>query len=247
MTDLPPLEAYEAKRDSIYDKIDQAGLGLGDTDVLQADVTGQQGAYLVAWRHPEYITGRVEEVSAAVGEAAAGNAITYNRDSLHTTLSDHLLAPDLVIDPAEDMSHADMLDSLAVAVKRGLDSAGARAIEERRIDFDRFITNGKAVLLAGRGSREIFEINAAVKAASADIGINNGEGLHGSWGDHMTVNRMTARSDLATAQRVANILSAKNRGTIGRSVPHAIDVGYLAVSQEGFTFTTFERFALNRE
>lgn len=236
-------EAYQEKQNGIYAGIEARGEALGVEAGLVSDVTEAQGAYLVAWRHPEGITSQVEEISHAVGSLAS--ALTYDRASLHTTLSDLGLAPGLVIDPRNNRDHEDILDMLANSVKAGLDTAGHRAIADRQIAFNRYITNGRAVIAPGQASNEILDINASVKAASAQLGVNGGDGLKGSWGAHMTVNRFTTESDLGTAANVVD--SLRNAPEIGLSVPTAIDVGYLAVSRNGFTFTTHERFPLNRE
>jgi len=236
-------EVFREKQDNIYAGIATKGEDLGITQGLESDVTEAQGAFLVAWRHPEIVAGRMEEASLAI--ASVANALTYTRSTLHTTLSDYDLAPGLHIDPVHSLDHEETLDTLTFAVKRGLDTAGARAIAGRRIAFSSLITNGKSVIAPGQPSDELLTINNAVKRASSDLGIANGEGLRGSWGAHATINRFTEPSSIETAARV--IAKMHEFKELGLSRPTAIDVGYLAVNAQGFAFTTHSRFPLERE
>lgn len=237
-------QQYRETQDGIYAKIAAAQAEVGVTDTLHNDVAVPQGAFLVAWRHPESITAGVEEVSLAV--ASVAQAVTYGRHNLHTTLSDHGLTPNLVINPAVNSDHEETLDALARSVHDGLDATGFRVANASRVAFDRYITNGKAVIAPGQGNDEFLDINAAVKAASATQGIADGNGLKGAWGAHMTVNRFAAESTVEAAADVVAMLD--QAAEIGVSNPIAIDVGYLAVSaEEGFVFTTHERFPIVRE
>lgn len=231
--------AFRAKQDGIYAKIATAGANLGITDTLRNDVKESQGAYLVAWRHPDYITEPISEASWAVGLLA--DAVVYGRDNLHSTISDYDLRANLTVKPDENEYHKNILELLSGAVKSGLDKVGWDDIKNRSIEFDQLITNGGSVIAPGQANDETLDLRSAILTASRKRGID----LGGSWGSHMTVNRFTAESDLPTASRVARVLGKVP--TIGKSVPTAIDVGYLRVSQDAFRFTTYERFPLNHE
>jgi len=231
--------AYREKQNGIYANIENAGAGLGTTDTTQSDVKEPQGAYLVAWRHPESITSPVEDISLAVGNLAT--AITYDRDSLHTTVSDYGPAPNLIIRPQDNVDQEIILATLAESVKQGLDNAGRRAIAERAIAYDRFITNGKSVIAPGQANGEALDIRQAILDASIGTSVE----LKGSWGNHMTVNRFTSESSLGAAARILGLL--RDAPTIGESRPTSIDVGYLSVDKDRFTYTTHERFPLDRE
>jgi hypothetical protein len=233
---------YRQKQNGIYAGIKKAHDQLGTTTNIENDVKEPQGAYLIAWRHPEIITSGVSEVSFTI--ASLTKALTYDSRTLHTTLSDHGLAPGLSVNPAANADHAETLDSLTKAVRSGLDSVGPHAIGDRKIAFGGYISNGKSVIAPGQANDEVLDINEAVKQASAAQGIDGGAGLRGAWGAHMTVNRFTADADGETSHHLAALLDTAPR--IGESLPIAIDVGYLAVSQAGFEFTTHERFPLVR-
>lgn len=232
-------EAYRATQDSIYNKIQQGGSELGVTTSLRNDVKEPQGAYLVAWRHPESITRAVGDVSHAVAEHA--NALTYDETNLHTTLSDYGLAPELIINPEEDFDQKAVLEALVKSVKAGLDNAGRRAIAERQIAYDRYATNGGSVIAPGQANDEVLDIRSAVLEASAREGVP----LKGSWGNHMTVNRFTGTANLEAAAAIMSLLNHAPK--IGTSAPTSIDVGYLQVDPDKFTYTTHTRFPLDRE
>jgi hypothetical protein len=232
-------EAYRQKQNGIYTNIERTGSSLGETETTRNDVNEAQGAYLIAWRHPNRITIPVEDTSLSVG--ALVSAITYNRHNLHTTVSDYGLTPGLVINPETDRGHDEMLDTLTNTVRSGIDAAGIRAVSESRIGFHRYITNGKSVIAPGQANDEALDIRQSILASGADHGID----LKGSWGNHMTVNRFTDESSLEAAAKIVGLLrSAPN---IGVSRPTSIDVGYLSVDSEHFAFTTHARFPLDRE
>lgn len=87
----------------------------------------------------------------------------------------------------------------------------------------------------------MLDIRSAILTASAQTGRE----LKGSWGNHMTVNRFTSESSLDLAAQIVGLI--RNAPTIGLSRPTAIDVGYLAATKDGFSYTTHERFPLDRE
>lgn len=232
-------ETYREKQNTIYANIEKAGENLGVSDTLQSDIQEPQGAYLIAWRHPNRIAVPVEEASLSIG--ALASAVTYNRHSLHTTISDYGLTPNLIIDPSVNYDQDEMLDTLTNVVRSGIDNAGQRAVNESRIGFNRFVTNGKSVIAPGQPSDEVLDIRSAIIASGAEHGID----LKGSWGNHMTVNRFTDESTLDAAAKIVGLIRGLPR--IGVSRPTAIDVGYLSVDKDHFAYTTHSRFPLDKE
>lgn len=236
-------EAFRTKQDGIYNGIRSKHEELGKTLSIANGVDVAQGAYLVAWRHPEKIATGLEEISLAVSGVA--NALVYTKANLHTTLSDLGLSPNLVINPDENADQQEVLDLLVAAVKLGLDRADRHAVSDRQIVIGDNISDGKAVIATGQPSDGLLDVTHSVIEASRIAGVDNGKGLHGSWGVHSTINRFTQVTDLETARMVREFLDS-TRG-IGPSVPTALDVGHLTVNASGFTYTTYESFPLGHE
>src|SRR5258708_18026325 len=150
------FESYTEKKNGIYDEMRAANeqIGMSKGIVRDPGATPQSG-FLIAWRHPEHITGQVEELSLAIG--GLYRAIVYGKHNAHTTLSDYGLALNSTIDPG----HADysaILDTLSRAVRNGIDGTIPTDIAERAVSFDDFVSNQKAVIATGQSTRATCQL-----------------------------------------------------------------------------------------
>jgi len=238
----PDFQAFLVKQNGIYDNMAATSDTIGDTVGVERDPgTEPQSAFLVAWRHPEHITDGVEELSFAVN--SLHRAFIFTAGNAHSTLSDHDLQRDRIITP-ESPDHNATLVALSRAVRNGLDAVSKDTIDGRGVTFGKAVSNGKTVVSLGQPSEDLWRINQAVKQASASEEINDGAGLKGTWGSHMTVNRFLANYSPEDSRQLANVLH--RTPDLGHSKPTAIDVGYFhADPDNGFTYTTHERFDLN--
>lgn len=232
---------FEGRQQGIYDKFESTHAKLGLTLPLQGNIA-TKGAFLIAFRHPTDLAEQAQAISSGVEKALAGSAlstVTYGADTLHTTASDFLLTDGLAIDPTSK-EHATILDSLAQIVQQGLSDFTGRDLAARQITFTDARANQGSVIALGYGNETVFNITEAIKSASRMTGLNNGDGLKGAWGSHMTLDRFHGQSSLKEAGGVREFLDATM--PIGASVPRAIDVGYLQVGPSSFSFTTHEQF-----
>ncbi len=227
---------FRETQEAIYQRFRNAMATLGETATNPVVIT-PQGGFLIALRHPSEVT----EKAAAISERIAlhAPAITYGTDTLHTTVSDHALSSGLEIDPT-DKVHKATLDQLCKIVAAGLAGIDYRTLQKRHIHFSSPLANETTVIAPGYGNDALLDINEAIRSASIQAGINDGEGLRGAWGSHMTLNRFTQSLRPGQGQAVAN--SLLTTPPLGNAVPTAIDVGHLQVSADGFSFNTYERF-----
>lgn len=229
-------DTFRANQARIYDNFSNAHSALGKSSILSGSIPNQ-GAFLIALRHPDEITEQAEAIS--LGVANLFPAITYRHANLHTTVSDYDLAPDLSIDPEKNKSHRTTLDSLCKIVRTGLKAVDHRTLSARNITFDRARANTSSVIAPGFGNDATLDIRQAILNASVGTDIKEGIGLSGAWGLHMTLNRFIGTSSLQQAGAIIDTLDESQK--IGVSVPTRVDVGYLKVSEAGFSFTPYEQ------
>ncbi len=175
------IEAQE----SVYDKFraitEQMARGQGN-GIERDPGTDPQGAFLVAWRHPEKTTSLIEEFSLEAADLIS--AVTYDQKNAHTTVSDYGLKPNVVINPAYEEA-AETLTTLTQAVRNALNISGKDVISGLGVEFKDTPTNGKTIIAAGIPTESIVQINQQIKDESAALGIP----LKGTWGSHTTINR----------------------------------------------------------
>lgn len=239
-------DAYLEKQASIY------GGGFAEAKVkmlahtagVERDVAGTdpQGAFLVAWRYPESTTSLLKEFSLEA--ASLIDAVTYDETNGHTTLSDFGLEKGKVIRPKEDAEHAEILDTLAKAVKNGLDLSGSNIINGCSVEFTDLLTNGKTIVAAGIPTESVYQINQQVLSESTARGVE----LKGTWGSHMTTNRFLEDEPAGSPAITALMDLIENTPDFGNATPTSIDVGYFQTDpQNGFVFTPVESFPIARQ
>lgn len=244
LDDSLKFEAFRTKQADIYDSFAETQKTLGPTAILSGNVM-PQGAFLVSFRHQDDIIEPTTNFSHRVHNAldtpsSTISSLVYDKEVLHTTLSDYHLSRALV-DP-ENPEDRRILDALSRALKLGIKTVGLSDIRKRVIDFDRPLVNTNSAIVPGYANDAILRIIGAVRSASKDT--LGGEGLKGSWGNHMTAARFHGSSTLEQAGGVAEL--ACTTEPIGKSAPIAIDIGYIQVNPSGFHYTTNERFALGK-
>lgn len=227
---------FRETQEAIYQRFRTSMATLGET-ATNAVAIALQGGFLIALRHPDDITEQAAGISSQV--AALTPAITYDGSVLHTTVSDYGLAEGRHIDPTSTADKA-TLDLLCRVVSLGLQGIDFRNMQQRRIYFSSPFANEATVIAPGYGNDALLDINESIRSASMRAGINDGQGLRGAWGSHMTLNRFTRTLRAGQGQDVANLLITTP--PLGNAVPTAIDVGHLQVSSQGFFFTPYERF-----
>lgn len=230
-------DTFRANQARIYDNFSNAHSALGKSSILSGSIPNQ-GAFLIALRHPDEITEQAAAIS--LGVANAFPAITYDRANLHTTVSDYGLSPDTVMDPVNNPNHRATLDTLCKIVRMGLLAVDHRTIQARNIQFGRAVSNTNSVIAPGYGNDAILDIRQSILAASKDTDLV----LPGAWGLHMSLNRFIGASSLEQARNVIDILDSKP--AIGNSAPTRIDVGYLQVSEKGFHFVPDAQFNFSK-
>lgn len=232
---------FRETQEAIYQRFRTSMATLGETATSAVAIAPQAG-FLIALRHPDDITEQATGISSQM--AALTPAITYDGSVLHTTVSDYGLAEGRHIDPTSTADKA-TLDLLCRVVSLGLKGIDFRNMQQRRIYFSSPLANETTVIAPGYGNDALLDINESIRSASMRAGINDGQGLRGAWGSHMTLNRFLRPMTPVEGRIVAHTLFAMP--PIGDSVPNAVDVGYLSVSPKGFNFTTYERFALGHQ
>lgn len=234
---LQTYDQFTANQNRIYGNFRSAHDATA-VDGLQRDPgTEPQAAFLIAWRYPETLTARIEEISLAVD--AIIRSVTYGPHNAHTTVSDYGLQRDLVIVPASGSDHEETLDTLVSVVRSGINASHPHDLSDRVVQFERLLTNGKTVVASGQANRATWAVNEAIKGAA--VGVE----LKGSWGNHMTVNRFLEDSVPEDAFPLTAYLG--NVPLLGSAIPTSIDVGYFQTDPvQGFNLTTYERFDLSR-
>ena len=237
-------EAFCAKQEQVYANFASATGKLGSGALAFSGIIVPQGAFLVAFRHPESITGPVGKLSHDL--ASVVPSLDYT-DQLHTTISDHGLENDREIS-LDDPDDRKTLDTLAGAVSDALQATDRRTISKRNITFGSPLANAGSIIVPGRGNDALINLFEAVKSTSQNnkfTQVLGGTGLKGPWGAHMTIGRIRTEQVDPAAQRAA-IELIHDTPEIGQSAPPSIDVGWLQASPEGFTYQTYERFDLGK-
>ena len=217
---MQDFEQWHKAMQGIYGRFKRDGDKIEETI---PNIPESQGGYIIVLRHPEDISERVSSFSKRISSCVP--ALTYDRDTIHTTLSDHI--PEGVFEPDQSI-----LRNLCDAVSN---------IERTppSIDYTSWLYNPNTVLVAGNPDKKFLEMIEKIKAEMQEKETE----LRLPWGAHITTNRFTERK---TNRELFDFFKLMQEAPVlGKSKPKYIDVGHFSFSEQGFRITTYERFNLN--
>lgn len=185
--------------------------------------------YFVVFRHPASITESVAEFASKV-KRAIPSAVAYNKDVLHTTISDYGLKP--LVDFSPEKSVLNVFSSAVKEIKNG--------IRFPPINFGKLVYNQTTIIAPGvPDGSGFFDASQLFVEETGKRGIE----LRSPWGAHMTSVRF---GEAVSPDRLEEFFSLmQDAPTAGQSVPEYIDVGSYRLSKERFELDLYERFKIS--
>ena len=189
------------------------------------------GGYLISFRHPHRISKAVEAFTRRIESESGIPVQAYHAADLHTTISDMEKKEGFVFNP-------ELMNDLSRCVKDALDSFGE--IPQPIINFQRWMYNPGAVVVAGNPNQAFVGISEAVYELGESRGIN----VRMPWGAHISALRFTQQKNPGELEPFFNIMESSP--VIGDSQPAYIDVGTMRYTHNGFCKEIFDTFSLSR-
>lgn len=189
------------------------------------------GGYLISFRHPHQISRAAEAFSRKIESEGGVPVQAYFAADLHTTISDMDKKEGFVFDEQ-------VLNGLSKCVSDALSSLGS--IPPARIDFQRWLYNPGAIVVAGTPNQAFVDISERVYSLGKQRGIN----VRMPWGAHISAVRF---KEAASPERLNDFFKVmESAPAIGESQPAYLDVGTMRYTHDGFAKEIFETFPLNR-
>lgn len=220
------FNAWVTKQDGIYQKFDQdRAIAVRDTGMKPDSVIAdKKGGYLIALRLHYDIASQIEQFCQEVKQIAPALAV-YDAQSVHTTISDYLVAPGFV--PSESADHHSILEKLSRSV-RFIGGLGEHILGCTYSGG--FTFNQTTLILKGNPSESFLGISEyAIEQARF-----NGLELRLPWGAHVTCGRATK---VIEAHAVKALSELCDRHIIEvRTFPsfYSVDVGWFTSDEDGF-------------
>ena len=181
--------------------------------------------YLVALRHPYEVVKIVDEFSQRVARVVP--SIVYNKDSIHTTISDYGVSP--IYDPHKSILEG-LVDSVYSAVK---------CFNAPSIVYNEWLYNTNSVIIAGNPSSSFFELSKKIKKTAERHNIE----LRFPSMAHITVSRFIERKNINELSDFLSLMEETEE--IGVSNPNFIDVAYFSLNEKnGFEIDTYCKIEL---
>ena len=194
-----------------------------DTGGTKPNIPVSQGAYLIAFRHPDAITEKIEKFSRRLSQVIP--LIVYNSSAIHTTISDFGVSEDFI---PEESTFRRLCDVVGNAV----------ITKSPAISYPGWLYNQDTIILAGTPDQAFLDVAEGVCSS----GRRKGFDLRLPWGAHITADRFSEQRSPAELRDFVTLM--KEAPVLGVSVPKYIDVACLNLSPRGFAITTYERFDL---
>jgi len=215
---MQDFNAWKTKQQEIYNRFSK---GNGGIEKTVPNIPESQGGYLILLRHPEEVSEKAASFSDRISNCIP--ALNYDRDTIHTTISDYCLSEDFEPDQS-------ILRKLCDAVLPIGDSS--------IIDYTSWLYNPNTVIVAGNPNRQFLEIAEEIRTNAQMNGIE----LRLPWGAHITTNRFTEER---TRKELSDFVKLMQEAPVlGVSKPQSIEVGHFTLDKQGFRITTYERFTL---
>lgn len=209
------FQEYNSKQDKIYDKFRATMRSIQQLQIAPC-VKEPTSGYIVAFRHSDTISQKLERFSANVAKLVP--SMRFNRFDVHTTITVYRKQP---LDTFNVDSN--ILDSLRSAFHQ-IDTSHFRSV---RIDYQECLFNSEAVIVAGKPNDAFWQVGESLR----DVGKQYGLDLRMPWGGHITVGRYLNNSDKISE---LSELVANRMPKLGISTPVSVVVGYYECSKSGF-------------
>jgi len=182
----------------------------------------RRSGYFIALRYPTEIAKAVEELSFQIAETAP--VMIYDKDKIHTTLSDFSLGRDVPCDTK-------VLDRL-VEIASVVESQDAPEIEIHDL-----LCNRNTVILAGSPNEQFVNLSNIILSQAQKSGIN----LREPWGAHITVARFSQTVAPEHLENFFELINIKeyNFGVVS---PNRVDIGYFRLNP--ITIINYRSFEL---
>ncbi|MDP2926002.1 MAG: hypothetical protein Q8N99_06525 [Nanoarchaeota archaeon] len=213
------FQEFLEKQSNIYSSFIES---IVRTSGIEPKIPKNQGAYLIAFRHPEEITERVARFSNRIADALP--AIVYDKSNVHTSIFVYGLKEDFNPD-------ADVLDNLNKAVK-GI----SRQVP--KIDYRQWLYNRECVIVEGIPDKRFLDIAIKIKSSAEVHGLE----LKLPWGAHITASRFKEPRNPDELGDFFKLMS--EAPLLGESRPVRIGIGYFNISPNGFLYKVLQNIEL---
>lgn len=217
---MPTFQEFLTKQERIYNQF-------RDTGKIKTEGIKKgfqpQGGYLIVFRHRPATAEQIEGFASKIQEVAP--ALTYNRENLHTTISDYQLTPLDQFSPDEDI-----LQRLSRGVHASLCN-----MQPPEIQLGDWLYNQTSVILEGIPNEQFIHTTNDILTRATKEGIE----LRFPWGAHSTTARFMEERKPDQLEGFFELM--QSAPVLGETKPYAIDVGYFHLKDD-FTLHVHERF-----
>ncbi len=183
-----------------------------------------KGGYLVVFRHPEYVTSKLSEISRNINTMFLGGLV-YDESNAHTTILDYGITDNFIPDSKVLTELHSAVNILSSNIKPS-------------IIYTSWLVNQDTLIARGVPNEHFFNTVFTINEALHFKGIAPRQ----AWGAHITANRFTQSAQGQTARTLLEHID--QLPCLGESKPFAIDTGYFQITPEEFKFTTDRRVVL---
>ncbi len=220
------FDAWVAKQDGIYQKFDQdRAIAVRETGMKPDSVIAdKKGGYLIALRLNSEIADQIDLFCQEAKQITPDLAM-YNAQTVHTTISDYLVAPGFV--PPERAEHYSTLEKLSRSI-RFIGSLGEHALSCTYNGG--FTFNQTTLILKGNPSQSFLGISEYTIEQARLSGLE----LRLPWGAHVTCGRATKDIDVYAVKELSELC---DRFVItSKAFPsfYSADVGWFTSDEDGF-------------
>lgn len=213
------FQKYILRQNKIYGEFRVAMRSIRQLQIAPC-VKEPTSGYIVAFRHSDPISQKLERLSSNVAELVP--SLRFSRFDVHTTITVYQKQP-------ADTFKVDskILNSLRSAFHK-IDISHLRSV---RIDYQECLFNSEAVIAAGQPNDAFWQVGENLQNAGKQYGLD----LRMPWGGHITVGRYLKESDkiLELSELITNHMPI-----IGISTPLSVVVGHFECNKSGFRLYT---------
>lgn len=230
---MDPIEFLQ-KQDEVYTRFKDEDKFLKEGVV--PNVKPQQSGYLVIFRHPDYISERVQRLSEKVNKITP--VVVYTTPNVHTTITDYKLT-DENFNPDKKV-----LENMARAVYDI-----KKDIVAPEISYFDWFTNPNTIIAAGIPDDNFLDVAQKYLAAAEKTGLTTNPkegGIRMPWGTHITTARYMNKLDpVKDKEKIKELLNTvKYTPLLGISKTEFIDVGYFSIKGDKMEYAIHERFKI---
>ncbi len=216
--------AFLENQEKVYDGFRQTDLHKVEV-IVSSELVDRIAGYVIALRHEEALISKIAAFSVAIHEILP--TVKYDRDNLHTTISDYAKAPVPKFEPNEPIfdTLCEIVENIDPGIWHGI-----------RISFREWLVNSNAIIGAGYPNINFVQTAYLIQYEGHRRGLN----LRLPWGAHITASRFVAPLSSAALPEISGIIDNYHMDLV--TTPIAIEVAEFRFEESAYILDTHRRF-----